>query len=276
MFQYAFYVALSKHSGDECLVDTTAFDQMDIHNGYELDRVFGLSPAVANVHQIKKLTWYTKNHNLRRFLTLYFPKRTMVVEKHLYEYVPDVLDRVDDSYYDGYWQFHAYFDNYRDILKSDFQFKAFADDKNIDLYEQIKEGGDFVSVHVRRGDYLESELYRGLCGIDYYSRAIDFIKKNVPNVSFLFFSNDIQWCKSNLLPLLGNSKYQFVDWNKGNESYRDMQLMSYCKYNIIANSSFSWWAAYLNSNREKIVIAPEKWINRDVDFCIHMPEWIKL
>ncbi|MFA7284753.1 MAG: alpha-1,2-fucosyltransferase, partial [Candidatus Absconditabacterales bacterium] len=109
-----------------------------------------------------------------------------------------------------------------------------------------------IGLHVRRGDYVGSAL-GGICDKTYYENAIEFIKSKVQNPTFFIFSNDIQRCKDNLKT---GDKSHFIDGNKGENAYKDMVLMSHCKHNIIANSSFSWWGARLNNNPEKIVIAP--------------------
>ena len=131
------------------------------------------------------------------------------------------------------------------------------------------------SLHVRRGDYLNSPDYKGICNLDYYKKAIEVVRtKNNADIIFLVFSNDIKWCQDNLSPFFKNNKVVFVDWNTGNNSFKDMYLMEQCNANIIANSSFSWWAAYLNETPGKIVISPSKYKNQDLGFNVHLDEWI--
>ena len=113
-----------------------------------------------------------------------------------------------------------------------------------------------VSIHIRRGDYLVCDLLKNLLPLFYYEAAIKYILEKVESPIFFIFSNDIEWCKNNLKI---NFPTYYIDWNKGKESFRDMQLMSLCKYNIIANSSFSWWSVWLNNNEEKNIIAPKRW-----------------
>ena len=113
-----------------------------------------------------------------------------------------------------------------------------------------------ISMHVRRGDYLKFKDTHPPCSVEYYNQAISsFSESSI----FLVISDDIEWCKENFL----GDKFYFVE---GNEDYIDLYLMSLCKNNIIANSSFSWWAAWLNRNKEKIVIAPEKWFGNEVQY----------
>ena len=132
-----------------------------------------------------------------------------------------------------------------------------------------------VSIHVRRGDYLNGYYYETLgkiCDIAYYQRAIGTIKERVDNPHFYIFSDDPDYVTENLT--IENAT--FVNFNRGNDSWQDMYLMSQCKHNIIANSTFSWWGAWLNNNPQKVVVAPSHWFaNMDNDEIV-LPEWIRL
>ncbi|HOV15035.1 MAG TPA: alpha-1,2-fucosyltransferase, partial [Spirochaetota bacterium] len=131
--------------------------------------------------------------------------------------------------------------------------------KAINISNQIKNSNS-VSIHVRRGDYvgnIKTLNFHGVCEIDYYIDAINSIKQKVQNPLFFIFSDDIEWCKNNIK----DENSIFIDFER--DDYVDMYLMTVCKHNIIANSSFSYWAAYLNQNFDKIVIAPKKWFKDD-------------
>ena len=132
-----------------------------------------------------------------------------------------------------------------------------------------------VSLHVRRGDYLlaKNMSVLGVCGLDYYKKAIEYVAKNVKNPYFFLFSDDIPWVEENLKI---NYPYEIVDINNGKNSFYDLWLMKNCKHNIIANSSFSWWGAWLNENPNKIVVAPKKWMNtiKKVEVC--PKDWIRI
>lgn len=150
-----------------------------------------------------------------------------------------------------------------DMIKEAFRFPEIEDAKNRQLLAQLK-ACESVAIHARRGDMLSvnGRYYRS----GYFRRAVNHIKKNVDNPVFFFFCDpgSIEWCKENGRTFGLNYKKDkvfFVDWNSGEESYRDMQLMSYCKHNIITNSSFGWWGAFLNVNPRKITIAPETFFN---------------
>ena len=152
----------------------------------------------------------------------------------------------------------SYFYEVSDILRGEIVFPKL-NNANQEIGSLIRSSKS-VSIHVRRGDYLTSKIYCNLGESEYYNNAIKYISKKDDNLQFLIFSDDSEWCKKNLkLP----SNSIFVDWNRKSDSYIDMQLISMCKYNIIANSSFSWWGAWLNSNNDKIVIAPNNWFSKD-------------
>lgn len=169
---------------------------------------------------------------------------------------------------DGTWANYRYFDDYYHLIKKKFVFKKFIDERNIALSEKIKSCNS-VSIHIRRGDYL----FRGhlVMSLKYYSSAINIIRDKINSPYFFIFSDDIVWVKNEFE--VSNS--YFVDWNKDN-SYNDMHLMSLCKHNIIGNSTYSWWAAYLNTNKSKIVIAPKTPSNHDGDISIYSTKWIKI
>lgn len=160
-----------------------------------------------------------------------------------------------NAYYVGAYLSTDLFDGTQEKIREIFEFPKIKDSKNIELIEKYKDRNT-VSIHVRRGDYVNSPVLGGLVDLDYYKKAVEHIKTSVTNPLFIIFSDDINWCKENLE--ISDEKI-FVDWNKGKDSYKDMQLMSLCKHNIIPNSSFSWWGAFLNKNPDKIVISPKKW-----------------
>lgn len=160
----------------------------------------------------------------------------------------------------GYFQNENYFQAISSDLKKDFEFIVPFDDKNAEIAKEITSTPS-VSVHIRRGDYLNPNINLAVLQTDYYQKAIAHIREKIANPVFYIFSDDIHWAKLNLD--LSETNHTFIDWNTGNESFRDMQLMSLCRHNIIANSSFSWWAAWLNSNPQKIVIAPAIWYKNE-------------
>ena len=172
--------------------------------------------------------------------------------------------------FDGYWQDKMFFDEKTVDL---FEFNKNIGILNESYLEQINKYNS-ISVHIRRGDYMNNiSIYGNICTKDYYERAIEYFKNKYENNLFVFFSDDIEWVKANFE--LKNAIY--VDNNKEKRSYIDMYLMSKCNHNIIANSTFSWWGAYLNRNKNKTVIMPSKWYNEDINtFNLFIDNWIKL
>lgn len=142
-------------------------------------------------------------------------------------------------------------------LKTDFVFPVIKDKRNKEIMERILSTNS-VSIHARRGDALSSSGYYYKSG--YFKRSVRYIKEKIDRPVFFFFSDpgSIDWCKNNLhlFGLVKSDRMYFVDWNKGDDSYVDMQLMSMCKHNIITYSSFGWWASFLNNNSEKITCSP--------------------
>ena len=160
----------------------------------------------------------------------------------------------------GYFQSETFFKKYRRDIVRLFTFHGDLSDQNKNLMKAIK-SQNAVSVHIRRTDYINSNYY--ILTIGYYKRAMKYIAKHVKNPHFYIFSDDINWVENNMEFAY---KHTFVKTNRGRDSYIDMWLMSLCKHNIIANSSFSWWGAYLNQNPSKIVIAPDVWGFSTEDF----------
>lgn len=160
----------------------------------------------------------------------------------------------------GYFQNENYFKGISKQLRIDFTFKAPLKGQNDEIRSVIEQNTS-VSIHIRRGDYSNSNSNLPILDISYYKKAIEHVASQVSNPYFFIFSDGIDWVKENLD--LSEFNHQFIDWNKNENSYIDMQLMSICKHNIIANSSFSWWGAWLNNNPNKLVIAPNKWYKGD-------------
>ena len=184
---------------------------------------------------------------------------------------------------DGYWQNEDYFKDIREDILECFTFNPEGiDQKNKETAEKMMTSNS-VSLHVRRGDYLTSayqHVYSNICSVQYYKRATEYICQNIDNLFFFIFSDDIEWCKENIRELFGDgfdeSRIAFIDYNHGDQSYLDMYLMSKCRHHIIANSTFSWWGAWLGTNEDKIVVAPDRWFaNHDVTDII-CDDWVRI
>lgn len=175
--------------------------------------------------------------------------------------------QTQDDIFTGQWlglmRKNSGIENIEQEIRSVFVFKPFLNTKNIQTAEIIKNCNS-VAIHARRGDAMQSNGYCYRCG--YFKRAIAYIKKHVVNPVFFFFTDtgSMEWCRDNEKIFGLNMKKDevyFIDWNSGTESYRDMQMMSLCKHNVITFSSFGWWGAWLNNNPHKITCSPSVWIN---------------
>lgn len=278
MFQYACGRFLSLKNNDELKLDLS-FYQKDLPSvtkrDFELD-VFNIKAQVATGAEIKKMAIQNifVNKVLRRLPFLCFLNKKLVIENS-FNFHPEVLEKKGDLYLDGYWQSEKYFKQVENIIRQDFTLKdnlMSLLDKN--LLDRIKSINS-VAIHVRRGDYVKNQAINqvhGTCPLGYYKKGIELIASKVVNPEFFVFSDDIVWCKENIKI---NFPIHFVE---GNKSYEDLILMSKCKHNIIANSSFSWWAAWLNLNPQKIVIAPNRWFaDKKIDTRDLIPEsWLKI
>lgn len=272
MFTYAFYRML-KNKGKNVRADMLQYYTWELRD-FELTKVFpNTNISIASSYNIKNY----------KIIAPY-----MNDEKGFKYYVePDVMDDVksfaDKSLLDndlewgclkGYFQTRVFVQEVEDILRREFTFCKSKDDRLQNVVRDIK-AKNAVAVHIRRGDYLNvSEMYGGICTKDYYQQAMDAIKVKVEKPIFYFFSDDIEWVKDNFREenVMYIEPQMFDDYH----DWYDMYLMSECKHNIIANSSFSWWGAWLNNNNNKIVIAPKKWVNADSMEDICPENWIRI
>ena len=238
MYQYAFVMAL-RNKGHVVTVDTSIFERSKAHYGYELEKVF----------QLKEPVKCNKGTHLLFLRGLYRLHPTSLTYIDGGGYHPEMLVSPKRYLY-GYWQDSRYFSDIKEDILKVFSF-ADIDHLNMSVASEMATC-DSVSIHVRRGDYAIFGM--PLLGLDYYRKGVAAIKAQIENPKFFIFSDDEEEAKS-IADDLG-VVYELINWNKGEDSYKDMFLMSKCKHNIIANSTFSWWAGYLNSNSEKLIIAP--------------------
>jgi len=280
MFQYSFGRAVSLAQNIELKLDISWFENLpskDTVRVYELD-TFNFNSIFANKNEVNKLKGIyryipKKVYNLVSKIGISFGN-SYFIEKE-YTYNSNFFQ--DNTYFEGFWQSYRYFDSFKEEIIQDFTCKLPLQGKNKELSTHIQ-SCEAISLHIRRGDYVSNvnaSNFHGISPLDYYYKAIDLLSKNVEEPSFFIFSDDITWVKENLkieYPIT------FVDHNSLHQGFEDMRLMSMCKHNIIANSSFSWWGAYLNGYEKKIVIAPQKWFNNpSIDTSDLIPsEWIRL
>lgn len=199
-------------------------------------------------------------------------KKTYYREKDI-SYKEEIFKRTNGYFY-GFWQSEKYFDDIEAVLRKDFVFSdtVKSDPLNRQIQLKIREDQRAVSVHIRRGDYLENSMYGGICTEEYYANAIDHIKQRIEGARFYLFSNDMAYVKRRFQ----GEEFVYVQNNSEDKGYMDMYLMSLCKHHIIANSSFSWWGAWLNSSPSKIIVAPSIWLNDAPARDIIPDGWIRL
>ncbi len=278
LFQYAFARNLAHIHNTVLKLDISGFGQSS-ERQYALAQ-FNIQENFATPQEIKSLTDPKQTAIGKWFYSLFHnhPKRAKnhirVKSPH---FDPKLLKLPDNVYLDGYFQSEKYFINIADIIKDEFRVKNELNGKNKDIAE-IMQNAQSVSIHIRRGDYIadfKASQTHGTCGLDYYHRSIEKLSSKINQPYFFVFSDDIDWCRNNL-----KVKYpiNYVDHNQPDKAYEDLRLMSFCRHHIIANSSFSWWGAWLAPNKDKIVFAPEKWFARDdINTEGTIPDnWIKI
>lgn len=261
MFQYAAGRALSLARGEPLRLDVSDFTHYNLHQGFELDQVFNSTLALAKQDDVQSVLGWQSSRLIRLVLSRSEFRalrcRSLVVEPY-FQYWPEITTIKSPCYLVGYWQSERYFENVSEIIRNDFTFRQPLNGLNDAIADQI-DGVNAVSLHVRRGDYVNNPKAfhtHGLCSQSYYEAAIRYIEERVANPYFFVFSDDMQWVQENIKIA---HPCRYIDHNQGKESYNDMRLMSLCQHNITANSSFSWWGAWLNSHTDKIVVAPQKW-----------------
>ena len=275
LFQYAAGRALAERHGAELVLDLGWFDNRPGGNTpwkYELHH-YPIQARETTPFE-KFLCRFYQGRIIRRIPFL--PRRWRHFREKHFQYEPSFAHLPDQVYLDGYWQSSRYFEDIKNIILKELQPTALPGKTNEDLMNSMAHTSS-VALHIRRGDYLSNPTavnYHGVCSLDYYRAAIDFMVDKLQNPTFYIFSDDLGWAKANL-----NIQYpvHYVDNNSGENAFQDLRLISNCKNQIIANSSFSWWGAWLNPNPNKIVIAPKKWFLVDKDTSTLYPDgWIRL
>jgi len=253
LFQYAAGRALSTLHQVPLKLDLYTYAQHP-YRKYELHR-FNIDAVEATRAEVHR---FTGGNPFIRYLNKrenYFRSPLVFAQPH-YHYYEDFLGLPGDLYLSGYWQSEKHFSGIAGHIRKEFTPSTPLDDKNVSFQKQMQ-AQNSVAVHVRRGDYNNANYasFFGSLPESYYGEAMTFLRKRAGDPKFYFFSDDIPWCKSTF----GTTGAEFINHNTGADSYKDLLLMASCRHNIIANSSFSWWGAWLNANPDKIVVAPKQW-----------------
>jgi len=271
MFQYAAGLSAAERLGTELKMDLSWFDsleEVDTPRFYELDN-FNLKQEFIN-----KNDFVLKNDGFKNRIINIRKKQLDLYLEPQFNYSDKFLKIKNNTYIEGYFQTEKYFNSIRGDVIESFTLKNKASVKSAKIIDQIK-NSDSVSLHVRRGDYVSNKnanKFHGLMGEAYYKKAIALINKKIKNPKYFIFSDEIEWVK-NSFDLPKNSVY--ITHNKS--GIEDMRIMIECKHNIIANSSFSWWGAWLGDEKNKLVIAPVYWFkSKEADLSDIIPKrWKK-
>ncbi|MBC7388462.1 MAG: alpha-1,2-fucosyltransferase [Opitutaceae bacterium] len=276
MFQYAIGKYLATKHKTELKIDLNFFKTYDWHE-YSLGPL-NIKETIATD---KEISWLKGEYFQSRPERLFGIRKKLAHISHITEkslqFDQNYLDLPNNIYLQGFWQSENYFSQISDKIREEFNVKKDPSNANNAFLTQILSYNSSVSLHIRRGNYAnlpEVTKFHGLCSMEYYSNAIDLINSKVSNPCYFIFSDDITWVKDNLKI---QNDHVFIDSNNDKSDYEDMRLMRACKHNIIANSTFSWWGAWLGSNENKIVIAPKIWFADQTKKIDIIPKrWIKL
>jgi hypothetical protein len=260
MFQYAIARSIAHTNQTDFKMDVSGFETYALRE-YELGH-FSIMEYFANTEEIQR--YKEKKSCCTAFLEKLFHNSQdyRYYKEKTFNYDPGVFKLKGNVYLDGYWQTEKYFEDIEEIIKNDFTVKTEPDEKNRELLNQIK-NCNAVAVHIRRGDYVmdpQTESILGSCSLDYYRRCVEIIAKRISDPHFFVFSDDPKWTKENIEIDFPTT---YIYHNGPNKGYEDLRLMSHCKHFIIANSSFSWWGAWLSDNSDKIVVAPKSWFRKE-------------
>ena len=278
MFQYAAGRRLAHLHDVELRMDVSVFESYELRK-YALG-TYKIQQSFATSGEIEALT-ARKHGFIEQLIAKAMRKKPGIalsyIQEKQFHFDPEILNLPDNVYLDGYWQSEKYFADIKNIIRKEFTVKAPQFGKDKELADMIA-SSESVSIHIRRGDYVTdptTNKVHGACDLDYYFCSIKKITQSVKKPHFFIFSDDPEWARYNLKL---DYTTTLVDHNNADKNYDDLRLMSQCRHNIIANSSFSWWGAWLNENPDKLVLAPKRWFNdssRDTKNLIP-DSWIRI
>ena len=279
MFQYAIARILGEKNCASILLEKSYFilkEKKPAHTPRDFElNIFDNKYLVSSDFHVRNFTNLSFLDKVKKKLGFNYPK-TFLEEKFTFN--PEVLLVKSPVFLNGYFQSYKYYEGYETLVKEIFKFPQYKlDEFNNGILCRIKETTS-ISIHIRRGDFIndkKTQAFHGNCSIDYYLKAINYFVSSFSDFQLIFFSDDSEWVKEKF-EILPYPKL-FIDHNKGENNWKDMFLMSSCSHNIIANSSFSWWAAWLNNNPNKTVIAPKNWFATEIETDDLIPDqWIRL
>jgi len=278
MFQFACGHALARRLGQPHAICTDQFDRYKVHD-FQLDSVFSIdTPELKSEERDRLLGW--RGYPVVRQIIAKAEWSSLTPKNWLQEAslrYCDEINTVDSNcYLHGYWQSWRYFEDCADEIRQIFKFHNNISDENLEILSILNQGPS-ISVHVRRGDYFhKSNKILNCLEENYYLAGLKMLTNRFPGSKIFFFSDDPLWVRDNFSDYVSDA--YIIDHNIGKNSYWDMMLMSRADHNIIANSSFSWWGAWLNTNKGQVVIAPKNWFLGAADKCSDLipPDWIRI
>jgi hypothetical protein len=286
LFQFIIAYILAKKNKINLRINITKYNSN--YRQFELDRfpeIYKLNiPKIKNDNFFAKIYLYLyhkfykilKIPVIYKFINYFFFLDKQEFEKSSYKFNEDLLKKkFKNISIIGFFQSEKYFIHYKEIVLKLLRFPE-TKNKLLQNYLNLIKNRNSVAIHIRRGDYLNNPKVRyihGILGEDYYKKSISYVKKRVKNPLFFIFSDDINLVKNTFL-IFKDKKYIFIDTKS---AFSDLYLMSNCKNFIIANSTFSWWGAWLSKNKHKIVCAPKKWMRAQISISDVVPEsWVKI
>ncbi|MEM1318948.1 MAG: alpha-1,2-fucosyltransferase [Bacteroidota bacterium] len=279
MFQYAFGRQLATQLSTDLQLDLTALLDRNrgkdfVYRNYDLD-IFHVQPRFALNPEMLRSFYKIKSSLVTKFCRKLVERGHKVIKEPHFHVDQQLLDQPqNNALYDGWWQSGKYFEGVADTIRQEFQFKHPLLPASESLMQQIK-GSNAVCLNVRRTDFLKVDNLN-TTNKDYFIKAAKYISERVESPHFFIFSDDIAWCEGNLEL---DQPTTFVHHDvKGIKFGNYMRLMKACKHFIIPNSSFAWWAVWLNEYSDKIVIAPKNWFNDpQFDTSDLVPEdWVRM
>ena len=282
MFQFAAGYALAKRHNLPLKIDITALKKYPRHSGFQLDDIFSGAFELANKVDLTRSLGLFHTKRARQGISISNEETLKALPRVLqhptHNFWTDFFDYGKKNIYlSGYWQSSKYFQGFENDLRAIFEFKNNLKNENKELAEEMQ-SEQSVSIHLRRGDYVSNPkayAFHGVCSQAYYQASIGLIRQRCPNAKFYVFSDDAEFAKAEFQD---EPDFKFINNNRDKNSYIDMHLMSLCKHHIIANSTFSWWGAWLSQHDLKTVIAPKKWFSGSEEEIVDIYEenWIKI
>ena len=273
MFQYALYLKLKSLGKAIFIDDQIIVNRLNDSKALKIFDVFDLQynkctralrnkmadVSMDSLSRVRRKIFGTKEFN-----------DTYYVETDFNDNYKPQIFKFDNIYLNGYWQTEKYFQNIRDDILKNYSFTI--EDDSVEGLLNIIRNTQSVSIHIRRGDYINNGGYDGVCTDAYYDAATEYIKQHVSNPVFYIFSDDKEYVRKKYQ----GKEYVIIEGFTGNKAHYDMYLMTQCKHNIVANSSFSWWGAWLNQNEDKIVVCPKRWNTKSKLVNTPCDSWIKI